>query len=99
MSHPTDVVQRVIASVNAHDLNALRSLYAADARTRRPGWPQDAGADELLASYEMDFVCVPDIRFEPVVSTADGARTVTELRITGSNTGPTILGDFGTALL
>jgi ketosteroid isomerase-like protein len=99
MSHPTDVVRRVIDAVNAHDLNALRSLYAADARTRRPGWPQDADVDYLLASYEMDFACVPDIRFEPLVSTANGTRIVTELRITGTNTGPTVLGDFGKALL
>jgi predicted ester cyclase len=99
MSHPTDVVRRVIDAVNAHDLNALRSRYAADARTRRPGWPQEADVDYLLASYEMDFACVPDIRFEPLVSTANGTRIVTELRITGTNTGPTVLGDFGKALL
>jgi predicted ester cyclase len=99
MSHPTDVTQRVIDAINAHDLSALRGLYAADARTRRPGWPQDADADYLLASYEMDFACVPDIRFEPLLSTTEGARIVTEVRITGTNTGPTVLGDFGKALL
>jgi predicted ester cyclase len=99
MSHPTDVTQRVIGAINAHDLSALRGLYAADARTRRPGWPQDADADYLLASYEMDFACVPDIRFEPLLSTREGARIVTEVRITGTNTGPTVLGDFGKALL
>jgi ketosteroid isomerase-like protein len=99
MSHPTDVTQRVIDAINAHDLSALRGLYAADARTRRPGWPQDADADFLLGSYEMDFACVPDIRFEPLLSTTEGARIVTEVRITGTNTGPTVLGDFGKALL
>jgi ketosteroid isomerase-like protein len=99
MSHPTEVAQRVIDAVNAHDLSALRGLYAADARTRRPGWPQDGDADYLLASYEMDFACVPDIRFEPLLWTTDGARVVAELRITGTNTGPTVLGTFGKALL
>jgi predicted ester cyclase len=99
MSHPTDVTHRVIDAINAHDLSALRGLYAADARTRRPGWPQDADADYLLASYEMDFACVPDIRFEPLLSTTEATRIVTEVRITGTNTGPTVLGDFGKALL
>jgi ketosteroid isomerase-like protein len=99
MSHATDVTQRVIDAINAHDLSALRGLYAADARTRRPGWPRDADADFLLASYEMDFACVPDIRFEPLLSTTEGARVVTEVRITGTNAGPTVLGDFGKALL
>jgi hypothetical protein len=96
---PSDVAQRVIDAVNAHDLRALRALYLARARTLRPGWPEEAGPEYLLASYEMDLACVPDIKFEPRSSTTDGDRIVTELRITGTNTGPTVLGDFGKALL
>ena len=99
MSEPHDVARRVIDAVNAHDLKALRGLYAAEARTRRPGWPEEADAEYLLGSYKMDFACVPDIRFEPFSVTSEGARIVTELRITGTNTGPTVLGDFGKALL
>ena len=77
----------------------LRGLYAADVRTRRPGWPSDSGLDELLASHEMDFACVPDIHYQPLSKVAEGKHVVTELRITGTNTGPTVLGDFGKALL
>ena len=55
--------------------------------------------EELLASFEMDFACVPDLRFEPLSVTEEGSRVVTEARITGTNTGPTVLGDFGKALL
>ena len=47
----------------------------------------------------MDFACVPDIRFEPVSTVTDGPRLVTEMRITGINTGPTVLGEFGKILL
>ena len=99
MSDPVGVVERVFEAVNAQDLKRLRPLYAPDARTRRPGWPKEADPESLLASYEMDFACVPDIRFEAVSTTADGPRVVTEARITGTNTGPTVLGDFGKALL
>jgi hypothetical protein len=99
MSDPRAVAGRVIEAVNAHDLDALRRLYAPNARIRRPGWPQEGGPDDLLASYEMDFACVPDIRLEPVSMLADGAHVSSELRITGTNTGPTVLGDFGKALL
>jgi hypothetical protein len=53
----------------------------------------------LVASYEMDFACVPDIEFEPVSTLTDGSHVVTEIRITGTNTGATVLGDFGKALL
>jgi SnoaL-like domain len=72
MKDPGEMARRVIEAVNAHDLDALRRLYAPDARTRRPGWPQDGWPDELLASYAMDFACVPDIRFEPVSTLALG---------------------------
>jgi ketosteroid isomerase-like protein len=99
MSDPRDVVSRVLEAVNAHDLAALRDLYESDARTRRPGWPEEGGPESLLASYEMDFACVPDMALEPTSTVADGPRVVTEMRITGTNTGPTILGDFGKALL
>jgi predicted ester cyclase len=99
MSGANAVVGQVFDAVNAHDLTSLRPLYAADARTRRPGWPQEDSPEALLASYEMDFACVPDIRFEAVSTTAEGQRVVTEARITGTNTGTTILGDFGKALL
>ena len=99
MDAASEVARRVIDAVNAHDLPARRSLYAPSARTRRPGWPQEAGPDYLVASYELDFACVPDIRFERLASTTEGDRVVTELRITGTNTGPTVLGDFGKALL
>jgi ketosteroid isomerase-like protein len=99
MEHLELVARRVIDAVNAHDLSALRMLYAADARTRRPGWPQEGDVEYLLASYELDFACVPDMRFESFSSTSDGSRIATELCITGTNTGPTVLGDFGKALL
>ena len=99
MDDPADVAGRVIDAVNAHNIGTLRGLYAPDARTRRPGWPQDRGPDDLLASYELDFACVPDIHFAPVSTLSDGPHVVTELRIIGTNTGPTVLGDFGKALL
>jgi ketosteroid isomerase-like protein len=92
-------VKRVFDAANAHDLDALRSCYASDARTRRPGWPREEGPEALLASYEMDFACVPDINFEPLSTVADGQALSTEARISGTNTGPTVLGDFGKALL
>jgi predicted ester cyclase len=99
MGAPHEVARRVFDAVNVHDLTVLRGLYAPEARTLRPGWPQEGDTESLLASYEMDFACVPDIRFDPLSSVAEGSRIVTELRITGTNTGPTVLGDFGKALL
>ena len=92
-------MQRLFETLNSHDLNALGALYARDAQTRRPGWPQKDGPEALIASYEMDFACVPDISFKAIETMSEAGRVVTELRITSTNTGPTVLGDFGQALL
>ena len=99
MNEARDVVKRVLEAVNAHDLDALRAFYSPAAKTRRPGWPREEGPEALLASYGMDFACVPDIGFAPLSTVADGQAVVTEVRISGTNTGPTVLGDFGKALL
>ena len=92
-------MQRLFETLNSHDLDALGTLYAGDAQTRRPGWPQEEGPEALFASYEMDFACVPDISFEAMATMSEAGSVVTEVRITGTNTGPTVLGDFGKALL
>lgn len=96
---PRDSALQLVEALNRHDVGMLRRLYAADVRTRRPGWPSESGLDDLLASYEMDFACVPDISYLPLSTVAEGRQVVTEMRITGTNTGPTVLGDFGKALL
>ena len=99
MGAARDVAQRVISAVNSHDIAAVREVYSNEARARRPGWPQEGGVEDLLASLQMDFACVPDLHFEPLSFTEDGGRVVIEVRITGTNSGPTVLGDFGKALL
>jgi SnoaL-like domain len=99
MPKPRETVQRLFETLNSHDLSVLGALYTSDALTRRPGWPQEEGPEALIASYEMDFTCVPDISFEAVETLSEAGSVVTEVRITGTNTGPTVLGEFGKALL
>ena len=36
---------------------------------------------KLIASYEMDFACVPDISFKAIETMSEAGRVVTELRI------------------
>ena len=49
-----EVVDRALAAYNAHDHAALREGYDPVARTRRPGWPGEAGVDELTVSMWRD---------------------------------------------
>jgi SnoaL-like polyketide cyclase len=96
-NNPTGTTQRVFDAYNAHELQALRALYAPTARTYRPGWPTQGGVDELLAAAQMDMVAFPDVRITPLLCASEGARTFSEVRITGTNTGEIALGDFGRA--
>jgi hypothetical protein len=95
---PQQVVERLISTFNQHRPDELEQLYSADARTRRPGWPAEAGVDELLSSYRMDLIAVPDLQLLPEATTSNGTTVFTELTITGTNTGPTELGELGHAL-
>jgi predicted ester cyclase len=99
MSDEAEVVERLIAVFNYHRVDELRELYAETARTRRPGWPSEGGIEELMAAYRMDVAAVPDLHLEVRSTIAEGPYVSTELRITGANTGPTVLGDFGRALM
>ena len=95
---PQQVVERLISTFNQHRPDELEQLYSADARTRRQGWPAEAGVDQLLSSYRMDLIAVPDLQLRPESTTSNGTTVCTELTITGTNTGPTELGDLGQAL-
>jgi hypothetical protein len=97
MDKPTGTTQRVFDAYNAQHLPALRALYAPAAQTHRPGWPAEGGVDELLAAAQMDMVAFPDVRITPLLCASEGSRTFSEVRITGTNTGEIVLGDFGRA--
>ena len=98
MDNVTGTAQRVFDAYNAHELRALRALYAPAARTHRPGWLTEGGVDELLAAAEMDMLAFPNIRITPLLwASEDGRGIFSEVSITGTNTGEIVLGDFGRA--
>jgi hypothetical protein len=95
MGNPAGMARRVFDAYNAGDPEALRTPYEPSARTRRPGWPDDGGVDELVACAEMDMVAFPDVRLAPVFSVTEGGAIMSEVRITETNTGEIVLSDFG----
>jgi len=80
----TDAVERVLAALNAHDLDAFVAGYAPDA-TIEDGEDTVAarGHDEIRARYAPMFERFPDVRVEPLVRTAVGDYVVQEERVTG----------------
>jgi ketosteroid isomerase-like protein len=77
MGNPAGTARRVFDAYNTRDPEALGMLYAPTARTRRPGWPDDGGVDEFVASAEMDMVAFPDLRMASMFSATEGGATGT----------------------
>jgi hypothetical protein len=79
-----DVVSRVLASLNAHDIDAFVQCYAAGA-TIEDGHDRVAarGHDELRARYGPAFESLPDLHVEALSRVDVGDFVVQEERVTG----------------
>lgn len=80
-----DVIDRICAATNAHDLDALVGCFADDYRLEMPVHPgrDFRGSAQVRTNWAQIFAGVPDIRAEVVARAADGPRRWTELRMWG----------------
>ena len=80
----SDVADRVLAALNAHDLEAFVACYAGDA-TIEDGYDRVAsrGHDELRARFGSTFVDYPELRIELISRTIVGEFVVQEENVTG----------------
>jgi hypothetical protein len=80
----SDVVDRVLVALNAHDLDAFVACYADDA-TIENGRDEVfvRGHDELRARYGPLFEQLPDVRVEALTRTDVGDFVVQEEVVTG----------------
>jgi ketosteroid isomerase-like protein len=83
-----DVVRRLAAAMNAHDLDAMASLIAEDYRSEQPLHPgrEFVGRAQMRANWAAMLAGIPDFRAELVRSTQDGGTTWSEWRWTGRRT-------------
>ena len=82
----TELVRRVFDAINAHDVAALRELWAPDVVERFP----DAtcrGQEELAAYFAGLFAALPDFRMELVSAAEDGEKVLARWRLTATHTG------------
>jgi hypothetical protein len=80
----TDVVDRVLAALNARDLDAFVACYAIDATIENGHDEVGArGHDELRARYGPMFERFPDLRIESGWRTTVGEFVVEEETVTG----------------
>jgi ketosteroid isomerase-like protein len=82
----TEVIGRLAAAMNAHDLDAVAGLIREDYRSEQPAHPGRAfaGRAQMLANWEAMLAGVPDFCAEICRSVQDGDTTWTEWRWSGT---------------
>lgn len=81
-------MERLVAAVNAHDLDALVSCFADDYLNDTPAHPQRGfrGNDQVRRNWTQIFAGVPDIRASVPRTAVDGDTLWTEWELSGTRT-------------
>jgi limonene-1,2-epoxide hydrolase len=82
----TEVMDRLVVAVNAHDLEAAAGLFHEDYRSEQPAHPGRAfvGRAQMRANWEAMFAGIPDFHAEICRSVQDGDTTWAEWRWWGT---------------
>jgi len=82
----TEVIDRLVVAVNAHDLDAVAGLIREDYRSEQPAHPGRAfvGGAQMLANWEAMFAGIPNFRAEICRSVQDGDTAWSEWRWSGT---------------
>ena len=82
----TEVIDRLVAAMNAHDLDAAAGFFHEDYDSEQPAHPGRAftGRAQMRANWEAMFAGIPDFRGEIRRSVQDGDTTWTEWRWSGT---------------
>ncbi len=82
----SEVIDRLVVAMNAHDLDAAAGFFHEDYRSEQPAHPGRAfvGRAQMRANWEAMFAGIPDFRAEICRSVQDGDTTWTEWRWSGT---------------
>jgi limonene-1,2-epoxide hydrolase len=82
----TEVIDRLVVAMNAHDLDAVAGLIRGDYRSEQPAHPGRAfvGRAQMLANWEAMFAGIPNFHAEICRSVQDGDTTWSEWRWSGT---------------
>ena len=83
---PAAVVQRLLAAINAHDLEAMVALFADDYVNEWPAHPQRSfqGSAQVRRNWSQIFAGVPNLQARLPRTTVDGEVVWTEWDIAGT---------------
>jgi ketosteroid isomerase-like protein len=84
---PKAVAAALVEAMNAHDIDAFVSLFAADYDSRQPAHPDRAfvGRDQVRENWSAVFSGVPDFRAELVAAAEDADTLWSEWRWRGTH--------------
>lgn len=82
---PPQVLERLLAAINAHELEAMVSCFADDYTNETPVHPPRGfrGREQVRTNWSQIFAAVPNIQARVVRSTVDGDTLWTEWDIAG----------------
>ena len=86
MATNTELAQQVLDAINAHDLDALRGIWADDVEERFPD-KTCRGKEELSAHFKGLFAALPDFRMELVSAVEQGETVFARWKLTGTHEG------------
>ena len=80
------MVERLVAATNSHDLDALVACFDEDYVNETPVHPGRGfrGRDQVRRNWEQIFTFVPDVRATVIRSVDDGAMVWSEWEMTGT---------------
>ena len=82
----TELAEQIFAAINAHDVEALRGIWADDVEERFPD-KTCRGKEELSAHFKGLFAALPDFRMELVSSVEEGETVFARWKLTGTHRG------------
>ena len=82
----TELAEQIFAAINAHDIDALRGIWADDVEERFPD-KTCRGKEELSAHFKGLFAALPDFRMELVSAVEEGETVFARWKLTGTHEG------------
>ena len=86
MADPLEVVDRLVAATNAHDIDGLVGCFAEEYVNKTPSHPARGfqGRDQVRRNWTAIFAGVPDITARVIASAVDGQQVWTEWEMSGT---------------
>lgn len=86
MDNPQDLVDRLLAATNNHDLDGISACFAADYENETPAHPARGfrGRDQVRRNWAQILEFVPDLHAAVLARATDGTSAWTEWAMTGT---------------